>query len=157
MKKILLIFTVFLLSSCSIIPQSQASDFTMPSGIYVPAQAWKWVDMHIHYHLDDSNRYHIQTPQETLDKGWGDCKAYSVLLAALLDKLGQKNIWIVYGVLQGYGGHSIIATDIFIKNGINLIEPQIYNDYYHSEDFRETSRMSYDTYKMLIDGGWSSP
>jgi hypothetical protein len=157
MKKILIVLAFCLLNSCaSLMPPAESSTFTMPDGIYNPVQAWMWVSEHIYYRSDASNYYHIQTPQETLNKGWGDCKAYSVLLAAMIYELGNKNVWIVYGYKTNGVYHAIVAAPLFTNyQGSDEIEPQAYGVYY-TDNFREDSRMSYATYKMLIDGGWQS-
>jgi hypothetical protein len=158
MKKILIIFTVCILSSCaSLMPSTESTAFIMPSGIYNAEQAWTWVADNIRYKSDDSNLYHIQTPQETLNKGWGDCKAYSVLLAAMLYQLGYDDVAIVYGYKSDGGRHAIVAAKILTNmQGCDLVEPQTYGWYMTSKYFKEDSRMTYATYKMLVDGGWTS-
>lgn len=130
------------------------SSFIVPDGIYNPIAAWIWVSSNIRYKSDASNLYHIQSPQETLNKGTGDCKAVSILLVALLDYLGYDNVWMVYITWNNGSNHALVDTDIFVSNVGSYIEPQHYNYYPAIGSFKEYSRMSYKEYKALVENGW---
>jgi hypothetical protein len=153
MKKIIVFLVIIFMSSCSLI-KAESTDFVMPHGIYNPIAAWKWVSANIQYKSDALNLYHIQTPQETIDKGTGDCKAFSILLAAMLDYLGYDNVWMVYIKWSNGSSHALVDTDIFVSNVGSYIEPQHFNNYPAIGSFKEYSRMSYKEYKNLVASGW---
>jgi len=151
-KLIAILFAGLVFASCSIIPTASVSDFPMPSEVTNPMQAWKWVSHNIHYVSDSSNLYHTQTPSETMAKRTGDCKSFSLLLCAMLDQFDCES-WIVYGETD-HGYHAVVYCSKLSIDG--LIEPQTYGSHGWKRGFHETSRMSYQTYKMLVDGGWQS-
>lgn len=138
-----------MLMSCSLVPTASVEDFQMPEDVTTPMQAWCWVGGNIHYVLDSSDYYHIQTPAETMAKRTGDCKAYSALLAMMIHRVGG-DAWIVQ-VTNTHGPHAVVFCP---QISPQLIEPQRYCTY--AADFTETSRMSVETYILLVDGGWQS-
>jgi hypothetical protein len=157
MNKLVLIFlTGLFFASCSVVPTASVSDFPMPSGIDTPQKALDWVWIHKTYKVDETNRYRIQTPAETLEKGYGECKAYSTLLIAMLYRLGY-DAWFITGYEDGdiiHGGHEIVFAPCI--DPVKYIEPQTGGHYESGYKYTETSRMSFKTYMMLVDGGWQS-
>jgi hypothetical protein len=150
MRKIIIILLLgWLFMSCSLVPNASVSDFQMPKGVTTPMQAWEWVSANIHYVSGASSNYRIQTPRETLETRAGNCEAFSILLAAMLDRLGYES-WVVTGNVPE-GVHMIVYCQAVSQK---LIEPQRFK--YYPADFTETSRVSYKTYQMLVDGGWQS-
>jgi hypothetical protein len=136
-------------SGCDLLmPPLLPTTVEMPAGVSTPEQAWAWVAYNITFAAPD-NPYRIQAAQETLDKRTGDCKAYSVLLATMIHQLGGS-AWIVYGTHPGANHALVYCPQISDR----LIEPQGYGVF--PTDFHETSRMSIETWIMLLQEGYTS-
>ncbi|MFH1222770.1 MAG: hypothetical protein V1647_00330 [Pseudomonadota bacterium] len=92
MKKIVFV-SLSLLFSCSTVSNSPHVYKELPDVDNVDA-ALKWADKNLYYKNDD--------PWDTasnigsiLKNGYGDCKMLAGVVSALLDKVGQKNLFVV--------------------------------------------------------------
>jgi len=98
----------------------------------------RWVFNEIEY-SSESGRY-VQTPQETLDKGRGDCEDQSVLLANML-------------VDAGFGTRILLVEDL--ENEVNHVTLQVrLHDSTCHEELKEVYEEHYSFY-IDNDFAWS--
>lgn len=71
-----------------------------------------WVRDHIRYVGDVNGVETIQTPDQTLRLGQGDCDDKALLLCALLESIGHKTRFLAIGRLPGHYEHVLAETRI---------------------------------------------
>lgn len=74
------------------------------------AKVWRFVKDNIKYKLDPTGTQLIKTPSVTIRDGYGDCKAYSILIASLLKNL---NIPFVFRLVT-YDPSNTDVTHIYV-------------------------------------------
>ena len=74
----------------------------------------RWVARNIHVVYDPRGVEYIQTPEALLNSRTGDCDDIAVLIAALLQSVGFRTLWIVKPRIGG-GGHVYVRA--FLPDG----------------------------------------
>lgn len=87
-------------------------------------QVWYWVATNLQYKDDPKGQDIWTSAQETINRGYGDCEDYCIVVQQLLAERGISSNIVAIKLPQGY--HAIMEI-----NGI-YFDPQTYNDYYNN-------------------------
>lgn len=85
----------------------------------VPGKNWRgeicaiydWVKEQIRYQLDPFEQELVQTPYQTMVRGYGDCDDQALLTASLLDSLGHPTRFKAVGFAPGVLSHVYTETE----------------------------------------------
>lgn len=81
---------------------------------------WSYVKNNIRYVRDIRNVETVQTPEQTLRQGSGDCDDKSLLLASLLESIGHPSAFWCIGTEPGKFSHVLVLTRIGPKKWLPL-------------------------------------
>jgi hypothetical protein len=109
------------LSASQMLTQNDIWDFMMRNHISTVEDYAKWLQDNIHYQKIDQNK-NWDSWQQTLKRGYGDCKNLSILSAKILQMLNYQPILIGYTTSDT--GHLFTA---FFKDGhMNIFDNTTY-------------------------------
>lgn len=115
---------------------------TAPSGDFAAQNAavFQWVKRHIKYVRDIRDVETVSTPQRTLQARTGDCDDMAVLIASLLEAIGNKSRFVALGFNGGEYEH-VVAQVRMGTNWVTL-DPTVAYAYPGWHPPQETRRMT---------------
>lgn len=106
-KAIFTVLVVVLFASCEQLMPSSQLIRTPTLQLNSLTEIREYITSNITYVADTTDRW--QAPQETIDKGTGDCEDFCLLAGYFADKLGYS-VYLV-GISSSKGNHMILELD----------------------------------------------